>query len=105
MLTSAYLCTRACLKIARGAATRDIGCGQGGEAGAAPQRAVTAEPTLAAGKRPVARRVFAQEAAWLCCSSVEDPPGIFSFVAPRHPASCTKTAPLVIFKQALSLVE
>src|SRR6266702_401871 len=38
-------------------------------------------------------------------SSVEDPPGIFSFVAPRHPAFSPKTAPLVVSKQALSVFE
>ena len=93
---------RACFKIAWGPAARDFGCGQGGEAGAAPQRAVTAEPTRAAGKKPAARRVFAQKAAWLRCSSVEDPPGIFSFVAPRHSAFCAKTGPHGILKQALN---
>ena len=105
---------RACLKTTRGAAARDFGCGQGGEAGASPQRAacravvlpcgrrlVRAEPTQAADTRPAARRVFAEKAVWLRCSSVEDPPGIFSFVAPRHPAFSAKTAPLVISKQAL----
>ena len=92
---------RACFKIAWGPAARDFGCGQGGEAGAAPQRAVTAEPTPAAAKRPAARRVFAQKAAWLRCSSVEDPPGIFSFVAPRQAAFCAKTGPHGILKQAL----
>ena len=39
--------------------------------------------------------------AWLRCSSVEDPQGVFSFVAPRHPPICRKTAPLVVFRQAL----
>jgi len=52
-------------------------------------------------KRPAARMVFAQKAVWLRCSSVDDPPGIFSFVAPRHTAFCAKTAPLIIFRQAL----
>jgi len=51
------LMVRACLKIMKGAAARDFGRGQGGEAGTSPQRAVTAEPTLAADKRPAARRV------------------------------------------------
>src|SRR4029079_9109185 len=63
---------RACLKIAWGPAARDFGCGQGGEAGASPQRAVTAEPTKATGKRPAARRVFEEKAGWLRCSSVGD---------------------------------
>src|SRR6266540_7570408 len=61
---------RACLKIPRGPAARDFGCSQGGEVGASPQRAVTVEPTLAAGKRPAARRVFVEKAGWLRCSSV-----------------------------------
>src|SRR5882724_12751801 len=92
---------RACLKTTRGPAARDFGCGQGGEAGASPQSAVTAEPTQAAGKSAAARRVFGEKAVWLRCSSVEDPPGIFSFVASHHSAFSPKTAPLVVFKQAL----
>src|SRR5579863_3580974 len=67
-----------------------------------PQRAVTTEPTPATGKRPAARRVFEGKAVWLCCSSVEDPPGIFSFVAPCHPAFPSKTSPCGIFRQALT---
>ena len=92
---------RACLKTTRGAAAGDFGCGQGGEFRASPQRAVRNEPTQATDKRPAARRVFAQKAAWLRCSSVEDPPGVFSFVAPRHPAFGAKTGPFAVFKQAL----
>src|SRR5579859_1003174 len=92
---------RACLKIAQGAAARDFGCGQGGEVGASPNRAVTTEPTPTTGKRPAARRVFEGKAVWLCCSLVGDPPGIFSFVAPRHPAFPSKTSPRGIFRQAL----
>src|SRR6266704_2070143 len=92
---------RACLETTRGAAARDFGCGQGGEFRASPQRAVRNEPTPATDKRPAARRVFAEKAVWLRCSSVEDPTGIFSFVAPRHPAFSPKTAPLVVSKQAL----
>jgi hypothetical protein len=64
---------------------------------------VTAEPTPAAGKSTAARRVFAEKAVWLRCSSVEDPPGIFSFVAPRHTAFSAKTGPLGILRQALSV--
>src|SRR5712664_469799 len=93
---------RACLETTRGAAARDFGCGQGGEFRASPQRAVRNEPTPATDKRPAARRVFGEKAVWLRCSSVEDPPGIFSCVAPRHPAFSPKTAPLVVSKQALS---
>ena len=95
--------SRACLETTRGAAARDFGCGQGGEFRASPQRAVRNEPTPATDKRPAARRVFAEKAVWLRCSSVEDPPGIFSFVAPRHPAFSPKTAPLAVSKQALSI--
>jgi hypothetical protein len=92
---------RACLKTARGAASRDFGWGQGGEASASPRRAVMAEPTQALGKRPAARRVFAAEAGWLRCSSVPDRCGYAPVVAPRHPAFAAKTAPLGIFRQAL----
>src|SRR6266481_4167653 len=95
---------RACLETTRGAAARDFGCGQGGEFRASPQRAVRNESTPATDKRPAARRVFGEKAVWLRCSSVEDPPGIFSFVAPRHPAFSPKTAPLVVSKQALRAV-
>src|SRR5260370_20179289 len=63
---------RACLETPWGPAARDFGGGQGGEAGASPQWAVTAEPTRAVGKRSAARRVFAEKAAWLRCSSVTD---------------------------------
>ena len=92
---------RACLEIARGAAARDFGFGQGGEEGASPQRAVPTEPTPDKDKRPAGRRVFGRKAVWLRCSSVEDPQGVFSFVAPRHPAFSPKTAPLGILRQAL----
>jgi hypothetical protein len=94
---------RACLKIARGAAVRDFGWGQGGEVGASPTRPVTAEPTLAPGKRPGARRVFAEKAVCLRCSSVTDRCGYAPVVAPRHPVFSAKTAPLGIFRKALSL--
>ena len=95
---------RACLKIAWGPAARDFGCGQGGEARASPQRAVRAEPTQAAGKRPAARRVFAQKAVWLRCSSVADRcgyPGPCGSIAPCHTAFSAKTGPHGIFRQAL----
>jgi len=101
-LPNVYL--RACLKTLRGAAVRDFGRGQGGEVRASPQRAVRTEPTQPTDERPTARRVFAQQARWLRCSSVEDPPGIFSFVAPRLRACCAKTAPLRVFRQALRIV-
>ena len=80
----------------------DFGCGQGGEAGASPQRAVSAEPTQLTDKRRAAQRVFEQKAVWLCCSSVTRRWQPCSFVAPRHPAFCSKTAPLRIFRQALT---
>jgi len=89
------------LKTTSGPAAGDFGCGQGGEFRASPQRAVRNEPTPATDKRPAARRVFAPKAVWLRCSSIEDPPGVFSFVAPCHPAFGAKTGPLVVFKQAL----
>jgi hypothetical protein len=92
---------RACLTIRRGPAARDFGGGQGGKFRASPKRAVRNQPTPDTGKRPAARRVFVQKAVWLRCSSVEDPRGIFSFVAPCHPAFCPKTEPFGIFRQAL----
>src|SRR5438445_4105053 len=73
---------RACFKIIRRPAARDFARGQGGEFRASPQRAVRNEPTPATDKRPATRRVFGEKAVWLRCSSVEGPPGIFSFVAP-----------------------
>jgi hypothetical protein len=93
---------RACFEIAWDPAARDFGRGQGGEDRASPQRAVRSEPTQAVAKRPAARRVFAEKADWLRCSSVEDPPGIFSLVAPRHPVFSAKTGSHGISKQALS---
>ena len=92
---------RACLRTPRGPARRDFGGGQGGEAGASPKRAATAEPTPATGKRPVARRVFEERARWLRCSSVTGPPGTCFLVAPRHRALSSKTGPLGVLKQAL----
>ena len=84
---------RACFKIEKGPAARDFGCGQGGEAGASPQRAVTVEPTPAAGKRPAARRVFSEKADGLRCSSVTDRWRVCSLVAPRPAAFSEKTGP------------
>jgi hypothetical protein len=104
---------RACLKTTRGAAARDFGRRQDGEVGASPHRAATTKPTLATDKRSAARRVFGEKAVWRRCSSVKDPPGVFSFVEseqrrsarlrglPCHTAFSPKTAPLVVFKQAL----
>jgi len=91
---------RACLKIARAPAARNSGRSKDGEAKASPQRIVTVDQTPTEVERPAARRVFAQKAVWLRCSSVEDPPGIFSFVAPRHPAFCPKTGAPGIFRKA-----
>src|SRR5271166_5039124 len=114
---------RACFENRRGSAARDFGRSLGGEAQASPKRALSAEPTTAAAKRPAARRVFAPKALWLCRSSVEDPPGIWasqalpfsfpnhgcalarkavSFVAPRHRAFGAKTEPFLFSKHALS---
>ena len=97
---------RACLETTSGPAAGDFGCGQGGEFRASPQWAIRNEPTQATATRPAARRVFAPKAAWLRCSSVEDPQGVFSSaraeaLAPRHPAFGPKTGPLVVSKQAL----
>ena len=113
---------RACFENRRGSAARDFGRSLGGEAQESPKRALSAEPTTAAAKRPAARRVFAPKALWLGCSSVEDPPGIWasqalpfsfpnhgcalarkavSFVAPRHRAFGAKTEPLLFSKHAL----
>ena len=64
---------RACLKIEKGPAARDFGCGRGGEVRASPRRAVRAEPTKSTGKRPAARRVFAARLVWRRCSSLTDP--------------------------------
>src|SRR5436190_23933541 len=93
---------RACLKIAWGPAARDFGGGQGGEAGASPQRAVTAEPTPANAKRSAARRVFAEKARWLRCSSVTGPGWPCSLVTPCQRAFSAKTGPHGIFRQALT---
>ena len=100
--STAWFRLRACFRIAWGPAARDFGCGQGGEAGASPKRAVTGEPTRATAKRTAARRVFAEKAAWLRCSSVTDPSWVCSLVAPRHSAFSAKTGPHGILKQALS---
>ena len=88
------------MRIAWGPAARDFGRSQGGAVGASPQRAVTAEPTPAADKRPAARRVSKQRAAWLRCASVTDRWRVCSLVAPRHAALCSKTGPHGIFNQA-----
>jgi len=65
------------------------------------EQVLTTEATQAKAERPAARRVPAQQAVWLRCSSVKDPQGVFSFVAPCHPAPCPKTALFRIFSQAL----
>src|SRR5438445_9730387 len=88
----------ACFKISRRPAARDFGRGQGGEFRASPQRAVRSEPTPATGKRPAARRVFGQKPVLLRCSSVTDRWRVCSLVAPRHPAFCPTTGPLLILK-------
>ena len=82
---------RACLKTEWGPAARNFGGGRGGEIRASPQRAVRIEPTKATGKRPAARRVFAEKAGWLRCSSVTGPAGLL----PRRAArlSSPKSSP------------
>ncbi len=92
---------RDCLKNNWSPATRDFVRGRGGETGASPQRAVTLEPTKASRKRPVARRVFAEKALWLRCSSVTDRWRVCSLVAPRHRAFSAKTGPHLFFRQSL----
>ncbi len=92
---------RDCLKNNWSPATRDFVRGRGGETGASPQRAVTVEPTKASRKRPVARRVFAEKALWLRCSSVTDRWRVCSLVAPRHRAFSAKTGPHLFFRQSL----
>ena len=89
------------LQILNGTAAGDFDCGQGGEVGASPQRAVAAEPTRATGKSAAARRFVEQKAVWLRCSSVTGRWQPCSFVAPRHPAFCSTTVPFRIFRQAL----
>lgn len=95
---------RACLKISKGAATRDFGCGPRGEGGISPQRPMTTEPTQPTDKRTAARRVFEQNIGWLRCSPVDDSQGIFSLVAPRYPTLCSKIALLGIFRTAFIVV-
>ncbi len=92
---------RDCLKNNWSPATRDFVRGRGGETGASPQRAVTVEPTKASRKRPVARRVFAEKALWLRCSSITDRWWVCSLVAPRHRAFSAKTGPHLFFRQSL----
>lgn len=92
---------RACFKIGRGPAARDFGRGRGGEVRASPQRAVRTEPTKVTAKRTAARRVFAQKALWLRCSSLTDRWRVCSLVSPRQRAFCAKTGPRRILKQAL----
>ncbi len=94
---------RACFKIGRGPAARDIGRGRGGEVRASPQWAVRTEPTKPPGKRATALRVFAEKADCLRCFSVPDRWRVCSFVAPRQPAFSAKTGPRRILKQALRL--
>jgi len=103
------LSLRACLKNTRGPAAREFGRRRRDEARASPQRALSAESTLAAAKRTAARlvrrlirqsasrhggsfseggRVFAQKALWLrparegfrSCASVTAPLGGCSLV-------------------------
>src|SRR5207244_13250384 len=93
---------RACLKIAKDPAARDFGGGRGGEVRASPQRAVRTEPTKATGKRPAARRGFAERARWLRGFSVGDRWRVSPLVAPCHPPHSATTGRFGIFRQALS---
>jgi hypothetical protein len=53
---------RACFEIGKSAAARGFGRGQGSEAGASPQRAVTAESTPAPARITAAPWVLAEKA-------------------------------------------
>ena len=99
---SLSMVVRACLKTRWGPAVRRFGGGRGGEVGASPQRAVSAEPTTATAKRTTARRVCAGRTAWLRCSAVEDAQRIFALLAPRHAVLPAQTGPHGVFRQALS---
>jgi len=76
-------------EIPLGSCGEDFGWGQGGEAGASPKRAVTAEPTRAAAKSTAARRVFAEKAG--------------CFVAPRSQPHCgmlpRRASPSSLFRE------
>lgn len=87
-----------------GPATREFARGRGGETGASPQRAVTVEPTKAAGKRLVARRAGTPRAVGLRCASVTDRSRVCSLVVPCPPALGLPTGPIRLFRQALRIL-
>jgi len=99
-----WMSLRACLKTTRGAAAKDFGCGQGGEVGASPQRAVTTEPTPATDKRPAARRVFSKRPSGFVAPQSKTHQGYSpsSRLAIRPFAG--KQHPRVVFKQALTRI-
>ncbi len=70
------------------AAATNFGCSQGGEAHASPQRAVRAEPTPDAAKRPAVRRISKEKADCLCCSLGR---------SPLRGYSLARAAPLSLF--------
>ena len=80
---------------------RDFGVGQGGETGASPPRAGTAEPTPANAKRPRRPQGFRGQGHLAALLLSQRPLRVSSFVAPCHLALPTKTGPLPIFRQAL----
>ncbi len=82
----------ACLKIESGAAARDFGRGQGGEAGASPKRAVRAEPTQATAKSPAAGG-FSRKSRLASLLLSHRPLRVCSLVAPRQPAFPRKQNP------------
>ena len=58
-----------------------------------PAAGCTGRANKAHGQKTRRPKGFAEKPAWLRCSSVEDPPGIFSLVAPRHPGFSAKPDP------------
>jgi len=101
--TTQFSPLRACLRIGRGPAVRDFGVDQGGETGASPQRAGTVEPTPASAKGPRRPQGFRGEAYLAALLLSQRPLRVSSFVPPCHLAFPTKTGPLPIFRQALSI--
>jgi hypothetical protein len=87
-----YFRLRACLKTTRGC------CGEGfwlwprRRGRSIPAAGCSDRANGGHGQKTRRPEGFQQKAVWLCCSSVEDPSGVFSFVAPRHLAFCWKTA-------------
>ena len=109
--TSDRAALRACLETTRGAAARDFGCGQGG-LGRAQRPAAGCDDRTNAGHGQKTRRPEGFRGkgrlAWPCSRMVSEL--LRGGRAPRllrracHPAFSTKTAPLVVSKQALCVV-